>query len=207
MFVDHYYRPPGVNSGKLGSTQYTTCHSWINRRAENPSTINHYIKIPWFKMDASQKSPVISEERSVGLQLRPQRRISSNSNQSSVHEICPYGFPGHHLPVQLSSFRNQHSPLAVHHDSDSGKVSLPPKRPLSVPILGWLARGCSVSTRSTSLVQPSSQAVQPHGIPHQLSKIRSGTQANFRFCGYPFQSLSRKSVHHPNKSQQDVVSG
>ena len=36
-----YYRPREVNLGQISSTRYTTCESWINRRAANPSTNKH----------------------------------------------------------------------------------------------------------------------------------------------------------------------
>ena len=67
------------------------------------SHLNHFIKIPKFKMDTSHKVLTSQKMRHWVYSIDLERGIPPDSCQSSVEEIPPDGVSGNSLPVHSSS--------------------------------------------------------------------------------------------------------
>ena len=60
------------------------------------------------------ENPSVLKERTMGVQLGPQGCVFSDTHPSNLQKISAVGVLEHSVPVQNTSFRDQHRSLAVH---------------------------------------------------------------------------------------------
>ena len=108
---------------------------------------------------------------------------TNTGTSQNIYEISP---PGADIPIQSTAFQSVHSTLGVHCDSKRGKKTggytqgyKDPPVPRRLVGESQIPPGLSPAYSGASEVMPRTR------LASELGKIRTGTQAHFRFCRLP----------------------
>ena len=138
----------------------------------------------------------IPPTRGVGHLDRLQGRLLPYTNTGTIQEISEISPPGADIPIQSTAFRSVHSTLGVHCGSKSGKTDgytqgyKDPPVPRRLVGESQIPPGLSPAHSRSSTVMPRTR------LASKLGKIRTGTQADFRFCRLPVRPQSRLGLTH-----------
>ena len=135
-----------------------------------------------------------SSKRLVGVQSGPEGCVLSDPNPSKFQEIPKTGIPGENLPIQGSTLRHLHSPLAIHQSSQSGKGSLSSDGQKTLSVSGRLAWRRPRPVQCTSKISEPSRTVSSPGLCGELREIRPQSHSTLRLCGNPLQSPNRDGL-------------
>ena len=138
----------------------------------------------------------IPSTRGVGHLDRLQGRLLPYTNTGTIQEISKISPPGADIPIQITAFWSVHSTLGVHCGSKRGKTDgytqgyKDPPVPRRLVGESQIPPGLSPAHSGASEVMPRTR------LASELGKIRTGTQADFRFCRLPVRPQSRSGPTH-----------
>ena len=138
----------------------------------------------------------IPPTRGVGHLDRLQGRLLPYTDTGTIQEISKISPSGSDIPIQGTSFRSVHSTLGVHCGSKGGKTDgytqgyKDPPVPRRLVGESLIPPGLSPAYSGTSGVMPRTR------LGSKLGKIRTGTQAGFRFCRLPVRPQSWSGPTH-----------
>ena len=132
----------------------------------------------------------IPPTRGVGRLARLQGCLLPYTDTGTIQEISKISPPGSDIPIQGTSFRSVHSTLGVHCGSKGGKTDGYTQG--YPPVLRRLVGESQILPGLSPAYSGTSEVMQRTRLASKLRKIRTGTQAGFRFCRLPlrFQSWS-----------------
>ena len=138
----------------------------------------------------------IPPTRGVGHLDRLQGRLLPYTNTRTIQEISEISPPGSDIPIQGTSFQSVHSTLGVHCGTKRGKTDgytqgyKDPPVPRRLVGESQIPPGLSPAYSGTGEVMPRTR------LASKLGKIRTGIQADFRFCRLPVRPQSWSGPTH-----------
>ena len=133
----------------------------------------------------------IPPTRGVGRLNRFQGRLLPYTDTGTVQEISQISCPGSDLPDQSSAFRSVHITLGVHCSSKRGEIDGHTQGYKDPPVPRRLVGEGQIPTGLSPAYSGSSENMPRTRLDGQFGKVRTGTQADLRFCRLPVQPQAR----------------
>ena len=127
---------------------------------------------------------------------RFQGRLFPYTSTGTVQEISEISCLGSDISIQSSALWSVHSTLGVHCDSKGGETDGHSQGYKDPPVPGRLVGESQIPPGLSPAYSGSSENMPRTRLADELRKVRTGAQADFRFCRLPFRPQGRSGPTH-----------
>ena len=138
----------------------------------------------------------LPSNRGMGNLDRFQRCLLPYPHTGTIQEISKISYPRSDLPIQSTALRSVHSSLGVHCYSKGGETDGHSQGYKNPPVPRRLVGESHIPPGLSPAYSGPSKDVQRTRLAGELGEIRTGAQANLRFCRLPVRPQSWPGLAH-----------
>ena len=136
----------------------------------------------------------IPPTRGVGHLNRLQGRLLSYTNTGTIQELSQISRPGADISIQSTALLSVHSTLGVHCGSKRGETDGHTQGYKDPPVPRRLVGESQIPPGLSPAYSRSSEDMPRTRLASEFGQVRTGTQADLRFCRLPVRSQSRSCL-------------